>query len=197
MKKWFALIAALLPAVALAGTEWAVLESGKDITIYKRQLADDKEPEIKAVGGFPAAPKDVFALITDIPRYSKLLSHLEKAEVLKSTASEAVVYFKFDFPWPIADRDYVAAYKWEQKGDSFVIKWQDANYWRPDVPKGVVRIEKVRGSWTLDLKSDGTTAATYIFLADYGGELPEWAKKDAHKGEPTELFKVLKKGLGY
>lgn len=186
----------LLPALALAGSAWSLVQSGKEnLDIYKRQLSGDKEPEIKGIGDLPATPDEVLALITDIPKYAKLLHGISKAEVLKSGTNEVYVYFQCDFPWPASDRDYVAHYKWEKKGDSYLVTFKDANYWRPDVPKGMVRIETVRGSWLLEPNTDGTTKATYIFLAEYGGSLPEGIKKDAQVGEQVELFKALRKKL--
>jgi hypothetical protein len=195
MKKLAALLLVLLPALAFAGSGWELLQSKGEVEVYKRQLASDKEPEIKGVGNLPASPDKALGLITDIPRYAKLLDHIKTAEVLKSGAEEAVVYFYFDFPWPTDDRDYVAHYKWKKVGDGYLIEWTDANYWRPLVPKGVARIKKIRGSWTLNPNADGTTRGTYLFLAEYGGDLPQWVKEEAWTGEPTELFKALRKAL--
>jgi hypothetical protein len=198
MKKYLWLALCFLPILAFAGSSssWSLVQSGKEnIDIYKRQLSGDKEPEIKGVGNLPATPDQVLALITDIPKYAKLLHGISKAEVLKSGTDEVYVYFQCDFPWPASDRDYVAHYKWEKKGDGYLVSFSDANYWRPDVPRGFVRIETVRGSWLLEPNTDGTTKATYIFLAEYGGSLPEGIKKDAQSGEQVELFKAVRKSL--
>lgn len=196
MKRCIALCAVLFPALAFAGTDWELLQSGKgDVDIYKRQLAGDKDPEIKGVGTISAPPEQVLAVLTDLDRYAKLLPHLKKVELLKSGADEFFAYFYFDLPWPTSDRDYTVHYKWKKKGDSYLVTCVDANYWRPDIPKGVVRIENIRCSWLLEPTSDGKTKATYIFLADYGGDLPEFVKKDAWVGEPMELFKALRKTL--
>ena len=199
MKKMLLLALLLVPALALAGgsSSWSLVQSGKDdVDIYKRQLSGDKEPEIKGIGSLPATPDQVLALITDIPKYAKLLHGISKAEVLKTGTNEVYVYFQCDFPWPASDRDYVAHYTWEKKGDGYLVSFVDANYWRPDVPRGMVRIETVRGSWLLEPNADGTsTKATYIFLAEYGGSLPEGIKKDAQIGEQVELFKAVRKSL--
>lgn len=191
------LLAAILalPLLAFAGETWSLLTTKENVDIYSRKLPKDTEPEIKGVGNLPASPDTVLALVTDIPKYAKLVKGIKTAEVLKTGTNEMYVYFYFDFPWPTSDRDYVAHYKWEKKDSTVTIKWQDANYWRPDVPEGVVRIEKVRGSWTLEANTDGTTKGTYVFLAEYGGSLPEWAKKDAQVAEPVELFKAIRKSL--
>jgi hypothetical protein len=194
MKK-LAVAALFIPVLAWAGSEWSSLLNKDDVAIYTRQLKTDTEPEIKGVGNISTTQEKALALITDIPKYSKLIKGVTKAEVLKTGTNELYAYFYIDFPWPANDRDYTAHFQWEVRDNKTTIKWKDANYWRPDVPKGAVRIEKVRGSWVFENNTDGTIKGTYTFLADYGGDLPEWIKKDAHTGEPLELFKALRKEL--
>jgi Polyketide cyclase / dehydrase and lipid transport len=194
MKK-LALAALFLPVLAWAGAEWSSLLNKDNVEIYKRQLKTDTEPEIKGVGNIATTQEKALAFVTDIPKYGKLIKGVKTAEVLKTGTNELYAYFYIDFPWPAADRDYSVHYQWEVKDNKTIIKWKDANYWRPDVPKGVARIEKIRGSWVFEDNTDGTIKATYTFLADYGGDLPDWIKKDAHTGEPLELFKALRKGL--
>src|SRR5262245_21335243 len=132
MRNLLLLLAVLLPALAFAGSDWELIQTGKGgVDIYKRKLPADKEPEIKGVGDLPGTPDKALALITDVDRYSKLLPHLKTAEVLKSTSNESFVYFNFDLPWPISDRDYVVRYQWKKVGDGYIVNWSDANYWRP------------------------------------------------------------------
>jgi START domain len=194
MKK-LALAALFLPILAWAGPEWSSLLKKDNVDIYKRQLKTDTEPEIKATGNISTTQEKALAWVTDIAQYAKLIKGIKTVEVLKTGTNEFYAYLYIDFPWPAADRDYTVHYQWEVKDNKTIIKWKDANYWRPDVPKGVVRIEKIRGSWVFENNTDGTIKATYTFLAEYGGSLPEWTKKDAHSAEPLELFKVIRKSL--
>jgi hypothetical protein len=179
---------------AAPGAAWSPLEKRKDIEIFSRTLSGDKEPEIKGVGQLAVAPEKAFALITDVSRYAKLLSHLKKADVLKSGTQESFVYFYFDLPWPLTDCDYVVHYQWETKDKGYIIKWRDANHLKAET-KGVIRIKEVRGSWLLEPTKDGKTLATYTFLAEYSGSVPNWMKKDAQTGEVKELFAALRKVL--
>ncbi len=119
-----------------------------------------------------AAPLErVIAHLTDFPSLRKWMPRVAELRVLERGADEALVYFRFDLPWPLSDRDWTLRYRWRRDGDRFVMTWVDANE-RGPAPGRAVRVAPVRGYWELLATATGTTRARYVFLALLGGALP-------------------------
>jgi hypothetical protein len=119
-----------------------------------------------------AAPLEaVVAHLTDFAGLRRFVPRLETARVLRQTAAEAVVYFRFDLPWPISDRDWTVHYRYgRDEAGRFHMQWVDENELGPP-PRGVVRVSPVRGAWELAPTARGTTLVRYLFLAQLGGHL--------------------------
>jgi hypothetical protein len=119
-----------------------------------------------------AAPLDrVIAHLTDFGSLAKWIPRVAELRVIERAADEAIVYFRFDLPWPISDRDWTLRYRWHRDGGHFVMTWTDAHERGPP-PGKAVRVSPMRGYWELDAEPNGATRARYVFLAELGGSLP-------------------------
>lgn len=166
------LLLALPPPVppAVGAGVWKLVKTVDGVTLYR---ADSGRKAPWGMGeGEIAAPLDrVIAHLTDFPSLPKHMPRLAELKVLARSAEEAIVYFRFDLPWPISDRDWTLRYRWHRDGAHFVMSWCDAADRGPP-PTNAVRVSPMRGRWELTATPRGTTLARYVFLAELGGSLP-------------------------
>lgn len=119
-----------------------------------------------------AAPLDrVVAHLTNFPSLPHWMPRLAELRVIAEQPEEALVYFRFNLPWPISDRDWTLRYRWHRDGDRFVMTWTDDHVQGP-APTNAVRVSPLRGYWELTATAPGRTHARYVFLASMGGRLP-------------------------
>ena len=139
-----------------------------------------------------AAPLDrVIAHLTDFAALPRYVPRLAELRVLARGADEAIVYFRFDLPWPISDRDWTLRYRWRRQGDRFVMIWSDANDRGPP-PSGAVRVSPMRGRWELAATARGTTQARYVFLAELGGSLPHSVVEQTAWKQPLQSIRGVR-----
>src|SRR6267142_1498904 len=176
----------------LALVAWVALELVAELPLPRPPAADDKSwTTVKTVDGVTllrapsggkapwgagegeiAAPLErVIAHLTDFASLGKWMPRVADLKVIARADDEAIVYFRFDLPWPISDRDWTLRYRWRRDGDRFVMTWQDAHDRGPP-PGKPVRVTPMRGYWQLDATPAGTTRARYVFLSELGGSLP-------------------------
>ena len=149
---------------------WQTVKTVDGVTL-KRAASDRAAPWGLGEGEIAAPIDRVIAHLTDFASLPRYVPRLAELRVLSRGAGEAIVYFRFDLPWPISDRDWTLRYRWHRDGDRFVMTWCDASDRGPP-PGKAVRVTPVRGYWELTAKSSGATLARYVFLAELGGSLP-------------------------
>lgn len=155
------------PADAAA---WQTVKTVDGVTL-KRAPSDRAAPWGLGEGVIAAPIDRVIGHLTDFASLGKWMPRVAELRVLERGADEAVVYFRFDLPWPISDRDWTVRYRWHRDGDRFVMTWCDANDQGPP-PGRAVRVTPMRGYWELTATAAGATLARYVFLAELGGSLP-------------------------
>lgn len=133
----------------------------------------------------------VIAHLTDFPSLRTGMPRVAELRVLEQRDGEAVVYFRFDLPWPISDRDWTLRYRWRRDGDRFVMTWVDANDRGPP-PGGAVRVSPMRGYWELEATAAGTTRARYVFLAELAGSLPRSVAEETSWKQPLGSFRGVR-----
>jgi polyketide cyclase/dehydrase/lipid transport protein len=139
-----------------------------------------------------AAPLDkVIAHLTDFPSLGQWMPRVAELRVLERRDGEAVVYFRFDLPWPISDRDWTLRYRWHRDGDHFVMSWFDVND-RGPAPGRAVRVSPVRGYWELAANANGTTRARYVFFAELAGSLPRAVSEETAWKQPLGSFRGVR-----
>jgi hypothetical protein len=186
------LLLALPPPVppAVRAGAWKLLKTVDGVTLFR---ADSGRKAPWGMGeGDIAAPLDrVIAHLTDFPSLPKYMPRLAKLEVIERRDEEAVVYFRFDLPWPISDRDWTLRYRWHRDGDHFVMSWCDAGDRGPP-PGDAVRVTPMRGRWEVWATSAGTTRARYLFLAELGGSLPSSVVEQTAWKQPLQSIRGVR-----
>lgn len=147
------------------------------------------------------SPASVLAHLTDFASLPRLVPRLDQLRVLTRTAptateagtvipGEAVVYFHFDLPWPISDREYTVRYRWAARDDGSIdVTIGDANALGP--PARGVRITGASGAFRLVPEADGTRLR-YSFTADFGGMLPRSVKEETVWRQPHETVRGIR-----
>ena len=108
-----------------------------------------------------------------------------------------VMQVVMDFPWPLADREYVAKYSREDREDGgMVLSWVPADHPDAGDPGSNVRLAKFAGSWTVTPSGEGKTTVEYLWHGEYGGALPDGGLTIARKKTGQESLKDLAKASG-
>lgn len=104
---------------------------------------------------------------------------------------ENIMHITLDFPSPLADRDYVAEYTYEDHGEGLhTLRWSSVKHPDGEPVDGVVRLDDYEGEWRLEA-SDEATWVTYLWHAHYGGALPTFALSQARKKTAGEALKDI------
>ncbi len=173
---------------------WRQLKVKDEITLKEADSGDPRAPWGMAEGEIAAPIDQVIAHLTDFPGLKQLMPRLETVQVLELEAERALVYFRFDLPWPISDRDWALLHLWARDGQNFRMQWTDDNGRAPDA-KRVVRVSPMRGYWELAATARGTTFARYVFLAELGGSLPRSVIEQTVWKQPYQTIIGIRKAL--
>jgi hypothetical protein len=165
--------ALLLLALGADPKPWKVVDTTDDgITLSSRELPDERVVELRAQ---VSSSKSISALCASAfggATLDKAEPDITTRKLVSETANERVTYEQISAP-VVSDRDYAVRSVREPYGESGCrVRFAADNTQAPALPKGFVRIEKLRGSWTFEPQTDGGVAATYVIFTDPGGSLP-------------------------
>jgi hypothetical protein len=111
----------------------------------------------------------------------------------KVSDTELVYYTKFDFPWPLADRDVVMRSKLVQDPQTKVVtSVSTAEPWHLAEYADVVRIKKASTHWVMHPNDSGWLYIEYFVYSDPGGNIPDWAVNMAIDVGPRETVKSIR-----
>jgi hypothetical protein len=169
------LLCTFLPSCFLHAQNGWNFKSEKDyVKIYYRKTADLHA--LKLTTSFKTSQSGMSQLLSEIEHYATWCYKLKEAHMVKAISpTEFYYYARFNFPWPMSDRDVVLHTKMEQDPTTnVVISTSEAV---PDlVPpvKDVIRIQHANTKWTLYPGADGWVYTEYELYSDPGGTLPDW-----------------------
>jgi hypothetical protein len=178
-------------------TAWVTLKVVDGVTLRRAPAADwPRAPWGMGETEIAAPVEAVIAHLLDFEGLVHHLPRLERLRVLARAADQALVYFRFDLPWPISDRDWTVRYRFARDGaGGFRMVWSDDNSSGPP-PAGAVRVSPVRGAWELSPTGPGTTRVRYLFLAELGGRMPRRVVEETSWKQPLYTLLGVKKALG-
>ena len=173
---------------------WRVVKVKDAITLEQADSGDPRAPWGMGEGEIAAPIDRVIAHLLDFEGAKKVVPRLGEVRVLERRSNMAVVYQRFDLPWPISDRDWVLDEWWERDGDRFRMQWNDDDG-RAPAARHVVRVSPMRGYWELTATPRGTTLLRYVFLANLGGNLPMSVIEQTVWKEPYQTIAGIRKVL--
>ncbi len=178
-----------------AQKDWEFQKEKDGVKIYKRSAGNGHE--IKLVSTFQCTQAALVSLFNNITEYPKWGYKVAHSELLKRVSdTEFYYYSRFDFPWPLDDRDVVMHTTIVKDVTTNVVTLTSKS--EPDyIPEkqDIVRVRKADVTWTLTSQGDQTTEGAYCLNTDPGGLLPEWTVNLASDTGPVETVKNMKKLL--
>jgi len=197
------MLALVLAALGLAGelpaplppapgdAAWQAVSTVDNVTLRRAHIAGRAAPWGCGEGEIAAPIERVIAHLTNFEGLPRWVPRLVEVRVLERRADEAIVYFRFDLPWPLSDRDWTVRYRWRREGERFVMIWSDANDRGPP-PGRALRVAPLRGCWELWPTGRGTTGGRYVFLSELGGHLPRSVIEQTAWKQPLQTFRGVR-----
>lgn len=183
----------LLAAVALAADPGTTPDVSVEIHPH-----GDAAPEVRGTVILDAPLGEVLAVLRDVGRYAEFMPKVSRSELLAGGGDEAIGYVRYALPWPMSDRDSVGRYTVERRGDAVLFRAEAMDHPRWPRGAGVVRLDSLRLSWTLEpVPGDGKprTRVVYTTFVDLGGNLPRFARDRVANEEAPLVFAALRERL--
>ncbi len=118
--------------------------------------------------------------------------HLKNRHLLEDHGDWRVTYDTIVTPAPVATRDVAFTMKREKKADGTCdVDFFSTNEKAPPLPKGWVRLAKLKGRWHLEPRPGGTHI-TYTLYTDPGGSVPAGL---VHSSQRDAALSTVKKGI--
>ncbi len=166
------MIPAVLALTLTVEPGWKKLDTVDGIAIFSREVVGERLVELRLTTVSKSSVEKLcdaaFGKATLDPKEPDIALR----KLISETANSRVTYEQISAP-VVSDRDYaVRATKELRENGTCRMAFEVANELAPPVPKGFVRISKLRGSWEFEPAPDGTTRATYVIFTDPAGSLP-------------------------
>lgn len=190
-----ALTSLIFSRFSAATENWEVQKDDDGIKVYSRKTNSGYE-EIKATTIVEALPIDMLTLLDNVAIASKWIDSAEKVELINSPSeNERIVHSYFQAPWPVKNRDMVTHSKtiFKQAGDVEIIV-TDYSHVIP-ASNQYIRMENVRGVWSLKILAHGKMRVTYEGYGEPAGGLPVWLANRLVKSSTFNTFKQLRSQL--
>lgn len=180
-------------ASASASAERRVIRVEDGITVEEENAAGRTLPILIASTTIEATPEEVAAWVGAVHTYEDWQHNCEEARVLRRPDGSSLTYNRIGSPWPVSDRDVVLRTSREPlEGGGLRLEFRSTQADELDVPSGVVRMQRLIGSYVLTPAEGGGTHVVYTVDSDPGGSLPAWLVRQAADNLPYLTLKNLK-----
>lgn len=183
------------PIFAQKSAAWEYKGEQEGIKIYHQ-----KTPgllHIKLSTSVKAPLSGIAALFSDVDNYKDWGYKVSHSRLLKRVSSTELWYYaKFDFPWPLDDRDIILHSKMEQDPNTLQIRITNTPYptYLPE-NKGVMRMKNTTTRWLFVPGEDGWVYVEQQISTDSANDMPEWLVKMTADTGPRETAKAVRKIL--
>jgi len=172
---------------------WKLKKTADDVEVYFRKAENSPINEIKISTLLDGTVKTLLEIMRNVQGYEQWVYKCVSAELIaRPSSAEAVYYAVMDFPWPLSDRDFVAASKIIHDTDGRVLITVNGVPGRvPEKPERV-RIPLLDYRWEFTPIDKNTIRLNYYLRSDPGGELPAWLINLVIDQGPTQTVKNLR-----
>ncbi len=177
-----------------AQTEWKLRSEKDSIKIFTARVAGSRINAIKIEAPLSSSLSQLVAVILDINSSAEWIYNTRSCVLLKQVSPTEVYYYsEIGFPWPAANRDFVAHIKVVQdpRSKAVVIDAENVSEQVPPKP-GIVRISQSVGRWTILPLAKNLVSVEYVLQVDPGGNIPAWLINLFSTRGPFETFKKLR-----
>jgi hypothetical protein len=186
----------------LRTVKWKEISNNGVITVYTPTAYNHKSGLVpirfKTILNFDISR--VLSVLADNSRKLEWVPRMTQARVLeKKSEADIVIYYKYNFPWPLADRDLIirnlGAYdpvtKLVSVDMSSIEHLKDPALKEKDATRG----RMIDGYSIITPLADNKTSVEMAILSDFGGSIPKWIINFIQKKWPYRFMGNLKKQL--
>lgn len=187
------LLTAFSFVLAAQETPWRLKKSSDGIEVYHRNVPESPINELRIKTSIRATMPALLSVMRDFTRYPQWIYKCTEATRIEKVSEREYIYFGvMDFPWPLADRDFVARSKMTRNPETGVvhIEVKGVPGYKPPV-KDHVRIPLMHYHWTLT-PGNGVLLVDYQLKSDPGGSLPAWVINLGLDQGPVQTIKNLR-----
>jgi hypothetical protein len=188
----FSLLMLFSVGTAFGQDDWE-LKSDKDgVKVYYKKTATVHE--VKLVTSIQSSLSGIIQLFNEVDNYPRWGYKVTSSKLVKKVSDQEMYYHsKFDFPWPMDDRDVVMHTKLFQDSKTKAIySTSVASPKTVGEEKGFVRITNSTTKWTLIPGTNGWVYVEYYVSSSPGGNIPDWLVNMAIDVGPRETIKNMK-----
>jgi hypothetical protein len=186
-----------LPAHAAGEAEWKETARAEGFVAMQRDKPGRSFPTYRGRGIVEASILDLLAILSDVKRHPEWMSHNAESRLLKQVSEyEYYVYSRTAAPWPVSDRDAVyhaAVVVDRSKKTVHVNFWAVSGFVAP--VRGVVRMRRLQGIYSLHSLGPKRTLLDFEIDADPEGMIPKWVARIATRDVPIETARRIRKQL--
>jgi hypothetical protein len=183
----------LMAVLASGGSEWSKVDTVDGIELFARELPNERFHELKLIATVPFSPEALCDAAYGDSHIQTgepdIVSRKLITEKRNGDDAERVTYERAAPP-VVSARDFALRVKKESSGGACRLWFGAANELAPPMPAGVVRIEKLRGSWIFT-PVEGGTRVTYTVFTDPGGDVPAMFIHGPLKGTAVNVVKYV------
>ncbi len=169
------------------------LKSDKDgIKVYYKKTTSVHE--IKLVTSIQSSMSGMVQLFNEVENYPRWGYKVNSAKLLKKVSDQEMYYHsKFDFPWPLDDRDAVMHSKmWQDAATKTVYSSSVAMPNYIPAEKNFLRMTNSNTKWTIMPGTGGWLYVEYYIYSSPGGSIPDWLVNMAIDVGPRETIKNMR-----
>lgn len=192
---WLVLAGVFSALQAQQSDQWIYRGEKEGIKIYHQKTPGMLHIKLSTSVKVPLS--GIAALFSDVDHYSDWGYKISESHLLRRVSPNDVwFYAKYDFPWPMEDRDVILHSQMEQ--DPVTRNIRILNTAHPEyLPEneGIVRIKNTTTRWNIMPGEGGWVYIEQQISTDSAEGLPEWVIKLTADTGPFETAKNLRKLL--
>ena len=175
------------------GVAWRIAKEVDGITVWSAETRNDFWGYAR--GRVDATPAAIFHRISNFEELPRMFPTLDRVEVLQRDASSALVWFHYDLPWPLSDREYTAQHRWwTEPSGTIVLDVEGVDGLRPD--DGAVEVERVLTRIVMaPIDGGAASEVEYLFRADMAGMLPRAVRSQTAWKIPLNVMLSMRRSL--
>jgi len=193
---FFVLWGTFVPALhAQTEQAWVLKEEKDGVKIYHQETPGMMHVKLSTT--LNTTLSGIATLFSEVETYPVWGYKVAESKLLRRVSpTEMYYYSKFDFPWPMDDRDIVLHSVLVQDPVSrrITITNTPAPDYTPE-KSGVTRIRNSKTKWTITPGSNGTLNIEQQISTDSGANMPGWLVNMTIDTGPRETIKGIKKQL--
>ncbi len=183
------MILTVLTLLLAAEPAWEKVDTVDGITVFSRELPNERMVELRLTTSSSLSLEKLCDAAYGDGKLDPLEPDIAARKIVSQTENERVTYEQIDPP-VVSMRDYAVRAKRTLTDGHCLIAFNIANEMAPKKADGVVRIEKLRGSWEFQ-RTGTTTVGTYVIFTDPGGSIPAAFIEGSRRKTAIKWVKVV------